>query len=105
MNRVYASIENLKKTLQERIQKGIITQETINENHATLDMPLDEFVKFQELKTLAMMHGKLNQDEAQTIYNLLGDTPETFNDQPYEVKYTLTKIFSELLNWKIKMAA
>lgn len=78
-----------------------IDPDKIDELHKHLDIQVDEFVAYQELKSLATMYGKLSQEEAVEIYVYLGCSPEHFNKQPIEVKIALTKLFAELLSWKI----
>jgi hypothetical protein len=39
----------------------------------------------------------LSLDEAQTVYMYLGESVDTFNKQPLEVKIVLTQLFQELL--------
>lgn len=102
MNRVTTAIERMKDQIQDRISQGLTTKEEVAQSRTALDMELSEFAKFQETKSIAMMEGKLNQQEAQTIYGLLGETVEHFNAQTVEVKYVLTKIFQELLEKKIR---
>jgi len=97
MNRVSAAIERAKARIKDRLETGVITEERVAELHKSLDMDFTEFARFQELKSLAMLEGRLTQDEAQTIYALLGETPDHFNRQPVEVKSVLTQIFGELL--------
>jgi len=48
------------------------------------------------------MEGQLTLDEAQSVYSLLGETPDHFNRQPVEVKSVLTQIFGELLQKKAR---
>lgn len=62
-----------------------------------LDMDFEEYCRFQELKSLAAVEGVLSQEEAMTVYSLLGETVDTFNDQDWATKAVLTKIFLELL--------
>jgi hypothetical protein len=97
MNRVTASIARAKARIADRMASGAVTEQSIGELHKRLDMNAGEFCRFQELKSVAMLEGKLTQEEAQTIYAMLGNTPEHFNRQPVEVKSTLTQIFGELL--------
>ena len=97
MNRVTVAIEKAKARIQSRLAEGIITTDKVNELDRNLDMEVGEFCRFQELKSLAMLEGKLTQDEAQSVYALLGNTPEHFNGQPVAVKSVLTQIFGELL--------
>ncbi len=65
-----------------------------------LDMNFEEYVRFQELKSLAVIEGVLTLEEGQTIYSLLGNIPDDFNSQDYAVKAVLTKVFLELLREK-----
>jgi hypothetical protein len=65
-------------------------------------MEAGEFVKFQEIKSAAMMAGTISLEEAQAIYNFLGESPSKFNRQPVEVKVVLTQVFQELLRNKIQ---
>ena len=101
MNRIISAIERQKNKIAENVALKAITPEKLKQTHSSLNIPLDEFVLFQDLKGIAMLHGKITQDEAQTIYGYLGESPEHFNAQPLEVKATLTKMFSELLTLKI----
>lgn len=63
-----------------------------------LDMDILEHSRFQELKSLAYAEGKMSLDDAQAIYGLLGESPETFNRQPLEAKVVLTLVFKKLLD-------
>ncbi len=102
MNRITAHIEKIARHLDERLKSGVITQAKIEENRKLLDMKMDEFCVFQNIKSAASLDGTLTVEEAQTIYQLLGSTPETFNKQPLAIKLALTKVFEELLGRKIK---
>lgn len=97
MNRVEAAIQRMEK----HVTSGNHTPEKLEQTSKSLDMQLDEYVRFQELKSLAFAEGKLTEDEAMTIYGYLGNSLETFNRQPVAVKAVLTKIFSELLSKRI----
>lgn len=102
MNRVTAAIAKAEARIQSRLAEGIITTEKVNELDRNLDMEVGEFCRFQDLKSHAMLEGKLTQDEAQSVYALLGNTPEHFNGQPVAVKSVLTQIFGELLASRIR---
>lgn len=65
-----------------------------------LDMSMEEFCKFQELKSIAVSSGVLSVDEGMTMYKLMGELPSVFNSQPYAEKAALTKVFEELLRAK-----
>lgn len=99
MNRVTNAIEKTRKAIADRIASGLVTQAKVDALHKTLDMSFHEYCRFQELKSMAGVNGKLTMEEAQTIYAYLGNTPDHFNSQPVEVKSILTKIkiFAELL--------
>jgi hypothetical protein len=103
-NRVLAAIQKTRTQIAERLAKGIVTQQKVDDLNKVLDMDLLEYVKFQELKSFAFASDKLSLDEANTIYGYLGNIPDTFNNQPIEVKSVLTRIFKELLGWKISFA-
>jgi hypothetical protein len=97
MNRVLKAIAQRKEIIAGRLASGQVTQEQIDKTHKLLDLELDEYVKFQELKSLASTDGTMTLEEATTVYNYLGTIPETFNQQPVEVKAVLTQIYKELL--------
>lgn len=101
MNRVTAAIEKTKLRLEHRIQEGLTTPQKVQELHRELDMEPGEFCRFQELKSLAFAEGKLTLEEANTVYELLGETPDHFNKQHVAAKSVLTQIFGELLERRI----
>ena len=105
MNRVVTAIEKTSAQINDRTAKGLVTMSQISALHKNLNMTLDEYCAFQELKSLASVSDKLTLDEANTIYGYLGNTVEHFNAQPVSVKVVLTKIYSELLSWKIARRA
>jgi hypothetical protein len=96
-NRITAAIDKLKKVIPQRIADGQTTQEAVDALHGSLDMGFEEYAKFQELKSLASTTGVLSVAEAMTVYGFLGESIETFNGQPVEVKSVLTQVFKELL--------
>lgn len=104
MNRIAAAYLKMEKQIADRVANGITTEAKVRETGKTLDMSLEEFVRFQELKTLAVANGILTLEEGMTIYNSLGGTPEHFNDQPVHVKAVLTSFFKELLTIAIKQS-
>ena len=98
-NRITAAIAKMKTQIAAKVAAGL-TQEKVDATHKALDMDLEEYCKFQELKSAACMD-KLTLEESQLIYTYLGETPEHFNKQPVEVKAVLTQIFGELLGSRI----
>lgn len=101
-NRVLAAIERQRVNIAKRISDGIVTAEKVEETRKSLDMELMEYCKFQEIKSLAVAEGKLTLEEGMTIYQFLGESPDTFNNQTVEVKAVLTQMFSELLGLRLK---
>ena len=99
MNRVEEAIVQMKAKIAAKVAAGL-AQEKVDVTHKVLDIELDEYCQFQELKSLACMD-KLTVEEAQLIYKCLGETPEHFNKQPVEVKAVLTQIFAKLLESRI----
>ncbi len=96
-NRIISGINKAKTVLAERLQSGAVTQSQLDELHKNLDMSFSEYCRFQELKSLASMNGKLNLEEAQTIYGMIGEDPSTYNALPLANKIVLTQVYSELL--------
>lgn len=106
MNRVTAAIQRADERIAGFLGRGIdasgrpFDASKLDGLSRNLDMDLEEFAKFQTLKS-AYMGSKLTEEEAQTIYGYLGETPDHFNGQPLPVKMVLTQIFSELLSARI----
>jgi hypothetical protein len=64
-NRITAAFARMEAQIADRIANGLTTAEKVRNVHKTLDMDLDEYVKFQTLKTLAVAHGLLTPEEGQ----------------------------------------
>ncbi len=101
MNKIQSMYDKMEKQVKQRIVDGVTTQEKVDKCSDDLDMEMMEYIKLQELKSLAVVSGILTPDEGQTIYASLGETLETFNDQPVWVKAVLTNVFKELLELHI----
>jgi hypothetical protein len=99
MNKITSAIAKAQQSLEIIVKEGKKTQEELDKMSVTFNLPLDEYVRFQELKSLASVTNIITLDEAQTIYEYLGESPDTFNSQPLAVKLVLTKLFSELLSF------
>ena len=104
-NRITAAFARMEAQIADRIAKGLTTAEKVRDLHQTLDMDLAEYVKFQEAKTLAVASGLLTLEEGQCVYACLGESVQTFNDQPVHVKSVLTSFFAELLTAQIRQRA
>jgi len=100
VNRVSDSVDRMCRTLAQRLASGLTTDDKVVALGDSLDMPLDEFCKFQEIKSAATGDA-LTLDEAQTVYRYLGETPDHFNAQSVPVKAVLTLVFAELLKRRI----
>jgi hypothetical protein len=96
-NRITAAFARMEAQIADRIAKGLTTQDKVDELHKKLDMDIAEHAKFQEVKSLAVVNGKLTTEEGQTVYLALGNTVSVFNKQPIHVKSVLTSLFGELL--------
>jgi len=93
MNRILRAIEKAKAVIA---QKNL-SPEKVAEMSKKMEMNLEEYFLFQELKSALSGTGCLTTEEAQTIYNFLGTTPEHFNKQPLPVKWVLTEVFAAFL--------
>lgn len=102
-NKIKSAIEAKAIEIQTRLDDGLISQEQIDDTLKNLDMDMEEYCKFQELKSESFLNKLLTLDEAQYVYNLLGEIPDTFNSQTIAVKIVLTQLFQELLGIKIKL--
>ena len=96
-NRIIEAINKAKVELAKRLQSGIITQAIIDQARSDLDMTFSEYCIFLERKSLAVVTGKLSLEEAQTIYGMIGEDPNTYNALPLANKIVLTEVFSHLL--------
>jgi len=96
MNRITNAIDKMNQAIPERIAQGLTTQKNVDELNKVLDMSLEEYCKFQEMKS-AYTGSLLTLDEAQTVYGFLGNSVEHFNAQSITVKSVLTQLFSELI--------
>jgi len=103
MNRILKGIKVQQEAIDKKIAAGELTEDALDRLDNVLNMACDEFVEFQELKSLALIEGTLTQEEAQTIYYHLGETPEHFNKQSLAIKATLTKAFQELMKHRIEV--
>lgn len=102
-NRIKSAVEAKAKEIESRLGDGLISAEQIKETRNNLDMDTMEYCKFQELKSESFLNKLLNLEEANYVYALLGEVPETFNSQPIQVKIVLTQLFQELLGAKIRL--
>ena len=100
-NRITDAVARMSAQIAERLRTGATTPDAVTRCGESLDMAIDEYCAFQDLKSYAHMAGGLSLEEAQTLYGYLGETPETFNRQPVHVKAVLTQVFQDLLGARI----
>ena len=93
MNRITTSIQKTRTM----IEKKNLDQTKLDTLSQQLNMSWEEYVMLQERKSLACASGRLSLEEAQVVYAYLGESVETFNAQPLEVKIVLTQLLQELL--------
>lgn len=103
MNRVSQAITKQQANIEQRLRDGKVTNEALHALHKVLDLDLGEFVRFQEVKSLAVAHELLTLEEGMTVYELLGTVPAVFNGQSVATKAVLTGLLQELLTWMIRM--
>jgi hypothetical protein len=96
-NKIQKLVQQVQKTLDEKLAEEMLTQEQIDKASLNLNINVLELCKFQELKSLAYTQGVLNLDEANYVYNLLGNSPTTFNSRTLAEKTIVTKLMQELL--------
>ena len=101
MNRVTEAVARMDTKLQERLKAGLITEAQITAMGKSLDLNLEEFAHFQNVKSLATVSGDLTAEEGMSVYSCLGGTPSVFNKQRPAVKYVLTQLFAELMKKRI----
>jgi hypothetical protein len=104
-NRILNAVAKKKKEIEDKVASGTLTQAKVDETCKALDMDLREYCRFQELKSLAVASNLLTLDEGQTVYAYLGESLDTFNTQPVEVKVVLTGLFKELLERSMRQAS
>jgi predicted AAA+ superfamily ATPase len=105
MNKIAQAIIRTRTRIDQRLADGIITQKQLDDLSRTLDLPFNDYCRFQEMKSLAVLEKSLSLEEAQLVYHYLGNIPDQFNRQPVEVKSVLTQLFAELLQRSISTRA
>ena len=65
--------------------------------HKTFDMDFETWSMAQDKKSLAFASGVLTLDEANSVYLILGGSPEAFNKGTLAQKVIVTKVLAELL--------
>ncbi len=99
-NRFVRTINKKAFEISVKLEVGTLTAERVEEIYRDLDMPMQEFCVFQELKSLAQAQGLITLLESMAIYEYLGQLPDLFNRQPIAVKAVLSSFFLELLTMR-----
>lgn len=66
-----------------------------------LNCDFNEWYSFQDTQAIAHASGKINLNEANLLYRILGSSCDHFNEQPLAEKIVVTKVMQELLKWKL----
>lgn len=101
-NRIKDAVDRAELRVAAKLASGEITQAKADQCRKDMDMPLDEFCKFQSLKSFAFACGKLSLEEATYVFEMLGDTPSVFNARSVAEKTVLSQLFAELLELEIR---
>ena len=101
MNRIATAIAAKSAEINDKLAKGVITQEQIDKTHKGLDLEMDLHANFQEIKSLAVANGMMTVDEGMTIYVALGGTVSVFNRQDIATKVVLMGVYQQLLGASI----
>lgn len=102
MNRIADAIATQEQNIKDRLADGRTTRAKLDELHATLDMEFLEYVRCQEIKSLAVSAQTITLEEGQTVYAYMGESPETFNEQSLAVKVTITELCRELMQMHVQ---
>jgi hypothetical protein len=101
MSTIAKAIAAQKVNIDSRLDSGLTTHDALTALDKQLDMCLEEYMRFQDLKSIAVLHEVLTLDDGNLVFDYLGNSPDRFNRQPLEVKVVLTNLFTELLQWKV----
>ena len=74
LNRITRDVAAVEAHIEQRILLGLTTAAKLTRLRPQLGFSVPEYVRFQELKTLAVANGFLTADEGQTVYTALADT-------------------------------
>jgi len=100
-NRIQVAIDRAKLEIANANANDNLDNSKAEKLNRALDISFEDYVKFQELKSLAVTSNTLSLEEAQQVYGYLGSTPDTFNAQPLEVKVVLTHLLMELIKKRL----
>ena len=98
------SLQNIKNAIakaNDLIAKKNLSPEKLAAMSKQLDMAMDEYVRLQELKSIASVDGTMALDAAQYVYSRIGNTVEQFNRLPLAEKWVFTELLQKLLAKRI----
>ena len=106
MNSVENLVEKARKLIEERTAERQSTPESLDRLHKVLDFSMEEYVKFQELKSLAVFDQSITLEDGTYIYNILGEAgPEAFNESEIAVKVVFTELFTMWMRERLNIPA
>jgi hypothetical protein len=97
VNRILVSVNAIDDVLADSTKP----QSELDALHREMDVALDEFCRWQEIKSLAVTEGVLTPEEGAYIYHQMGELPQTFNKRPLAVKVAITKTMAELFGVRV----
>lgn len=92
MNRVSAYEANF----QNQLMKNPVSEKTLQSASKTLDLDASLHARLQEQKSLYFVEGKLTKDEADRIYQVLGNSVTYFNNQPVTAKLAVISVLTSV---------
>ena len=92
-NRILVAVDAVRKAVKARK----LAPEKLAHLSENMNLSLDDFMRFQEIKSFAQLRGAITYEEALAIYGFLGNTPTHFNALPCAEKVALTQIFASLM--------
>ena len=106
MKPIETLVSETRERIDTRIADGLNTPDGIADLHKTLDMTMSEYVKFQELKSIAVSDKTLALEDGLYIYRILGEAgPDAFNRSDIAVKGVLTELFTLLMTRRMGVPA
>lgn len=96
VNRILAAYERNKALVESRQ----LTAERAESLSRALDIDLEEFIAFNNVRAQAQAGGRISYEESTVAYEYLHSV-DAFNKAPLYAKVTLTALLRELLAWSI----
>lgn len=94
MNRISTMIAKVEQTIAH------LEPEKAVELSRKLDIDFSEYCRFQDLKSLAQLDGRLSLAESMTVFVILGNSPDHFNAESLVNKIVVTQILAAIMGVK-----